>query len=181
MKGVEAGGWYKLEKEATLELGKANVDRLREYLPASYNVVEGGGYYQLQSLAADPKGILTKLIIDGLKKDSSKKNISPTVLETLAALLQAEGKGYDSTLVDGEWISVLNQQGRRRPKFQKLRASSESDGESYANFSVRDLTFSGSTKVLQGLGELTTKVEVRKVRRNGDSVALMWCHLMSPF
>lgn len=142
-----------------MELGKANLGKVRDFLPKSYDVVEGGGYFQLQSLAADPKGILTKLIVEGLTKKGTK-GISASTLDTLVALLQAEGKGYDSKLVDGEWISVLSRQGSGSPKLQQLVAKSEKAGKAYANFSVRDLTFSGGTKVLRGLGELTTKVEV---------------------
>ena len=146
---MNAGGWYAVEKAAVQKLAKANFARLQPSLP-KFDVVKVGGWATVESLAADPKGALMDVI---------KGNLSKDYLGGIVALLQAEGKGFDSATVDGEWTLALQQSGKKSPKFQKLFSRKMAT----SNFDVKTLTFSGITKFFFGLLGLQTTVAFKPV------------------
>jgi hypothetical protein len=133
-----------------------------------FNVVEAGGWYTLQTLSENPKKALVDYIMDQPKEldgyiqeghidDGPKPN-----LHALCALLEAQGKGYDSDLVDGEWNSVLSKQGKKSPRIQKLVGmadSAEKRATTFANFNVKEGKFRGNFKIL-GKGDLQSTVKV---------------------
>jgi hypothetical protein len=157
---VQSGGWHALEQTATNELAAQNFEKLRPYLPVDLNVVECGGWYALQQHAADPKGALMAMV----KGDISQQYN----LQAIIALLQAMGKGFDSDMVDGEWTLLLQRQGGKSPKIQKLVANSEKIGTSSADFNVAKLEFYGKAKLLK-YGILASTVSYRPTADNFES------------
>jgi hypothetical protein len=151
---VQSGGWYALEQKATNELAARNFAKLRPNLPTNLNVVECGGWYALQQHAADPKGALMAMIQSG---DQTQYN-----LQAITALLLAMGKGFDSNMVDGEWTLLLQRQGGKSPKIQKLVGKAEKIGSSTADFNVKALEFYGKAKLLK-YGLLQSTVSYRPV------------------
>ncbi len=120
-----------------------------------FSPVAAGGWYHVETLCADPKQELADYIMQESDTTTS------TTLNALVGLLQAQGRGYDSGLVDGEWISVLSQQGDRSPRFQKLVQKGETkESGALSTFNVAEGKFYGSVKVL-GKGNLQSTVKVR--------------------
>jgi hypothetical protein len=150
---VALGGWHAMESASTSQLAAANYAKWKPYM-TSLDVVQAGGYATVQALCADPKGSLVQLIVDGKH---------PQHLTALVGILQAQGKGYDNTLVDGEWVSVLNVSGQKSPKLQRVVEKMEKKGKTYSNFNVDQGIFTGNAKVLFGLGDLGSTVKVRSV------------------
>jgi hypothetical protein len=160
---VNLGGWYALEQKATKELAARNFEKMRPHLPADLNIVEAGGWYALQQHAADPKGALIAMIQSGSSNgDSTEQQYN---LQAITALLQAMGKGFDSDMVDGEWTTLLQKQGGKSPKLQKMVGQAEKMGSSTADFNVAALEFYGKAKVLK-YGLLSSKVSYRPVADN---------------
>lgn len=157
---VQSGGWHALEQTATKQLAVQNFEKLRPNLPANLNVVECGGWYALQQHAADPKGALIAMI----KGDMSQ----PYNLEAITALLQAMGKGFDSDIVDGEWTTLLQRQGNKSPKIQKMVGKAEKIGTSTADFNVKALEFYGKVKLLK-YGLLSSTVSYRPTADNFET------------
>jgi hypothetical protein len=157
---VQSGGWYALEETATNDLAAQNFEKLRPYLPSDLNVVECGGWYALQQHAADPKGALMAMVKGG--GDNSYN------LQAITALLQAMGKGFDSDTVDGEWTLLLQRQGGKSPKIQKLVGKAEKIGSSTADFNVAALEFYGKTKLLK-YGLLSSTVSYRPTADNFET------------
>lgn len=162
---VANGGWDELEKLATAELATANFAKSREFIPSSYSPVPIGGWKTLEGLAADPKGELVKLIVAGLKNSESTDYKESGKIDALVALLESQGKGFDSELVDGEWLSVLNRQAQKSPKFQKLVGKGEKVGNTFSNFDIEGMTFNGNVKLLFGKGDLQSTVKVSFIFR----------------
>ena len=88
----------------------SNFDRVRSSLPADLDVVAAGGWNQLTSLAENPKAALIDLIADTRSSDDSKRDEK---LNALVALLQAQGKGFEADLIDGEWTAVLGRNSKK--------------------------------------------------------------------
>jgi hypothetical protein len=158
---VQSGGWYALEQTATNQLAADNFEKLRPYLPTDLNVVECGGWYALQQHAADPKGALIAMV----KGDGDGYN-----LQAIIALLQAQGKGFDSDMVDGEWTLLLQRQGGKSPQIQKLVGKVERIGGSTADFNVAKLEFYGKATLLK-YGVLGSTVSYRPTADNFESTA----------
>lgn len=141
----------------------------------NFNVVEAGGWYALQTLSENPKKALVDYIMDQpkeldgyIQEGHMDHGPNPPNLHALCALLEAQGKGYDSDLVDGEWNSVLSKQGKKSPRIQKLVGmadSPEKRATTFANFDVKEGKFRGNFKIL-GKGDLQSTVKVR-LRRDG--------------
>lgn len=105
-----------LEREATTVLAKSNLNKLRPHLGEDWNAVAHGGWYRVQQLATDPKGLLVQTLLqeeclDGQKKAKGRMLRPKTTqdVETLVALLQAMGKGFTADLANGEWKTILDQ------------------------------------------------------------------------
>jgi PAP_fibrillin len=118
---VENGGYYHLERKVAASFGL-------ERIPSNLNVVNAGGWYHVQQLAADPKGMLTGYIAANAAGPSSvvassrrlKEEEEKQFFNTVLSLLENEGKGFSSDLVDGPWLSVWDQSSKSSPRFQKL-------------------------------------------------------------
>lgn len=163
---IKSGGWYELEKQAATELGKINFAVLKPNLPKDFSPVKAGGWYAVQQASADPKGLLMELIQQQLSGKSAGD--TSELINALVGLLQAQGKGFDSDLVDGPWTLVFQRQGQKSPKFQKLVAKREKTGSTDASFDVKKLEFYGTVKLFKGLGLLKSKVQYKPVSTNFD-------------
>ncbi|KAI2491022.1 PAP fibrillin [Fragilaria crotonensis] len=166
---VAHGGYYHLEKVATAEYGQ---EKLQKELKDGtltlndLNVVSAGGWYKVQQLAADPKGMLVAMIVKGIqsKKDSGATgDLTDETLTGLLALLEAQGKGFSADLVDGEWYSVLSKSSKSSPRLQKAVERQESKSLSLSsfstsNFDIRQSKFFGSTPFFKRRIELSTTV-----------------------
>lgn len=124
----------------------------------TFNVTQAGGWHTVESLATHPKQSLVEYVMDYNNGDIAG---NPTKLFALVGLLQAQGKGFESDLVDGAWISVLSQQGTQSPKLQKLVSKGEGkpSAPSYANFTVQTQTFHGDVPIFK-YGSLQSTVSV---------------------
>lgn len=111
----------------------------------------GGGWFHVEKLADNPKQELVDYIMTSSQDTET--------LAALVGLLQAQGKGYDSSLVQGEWVSVLSQQGQKSPKFQKLVQKGEKPQHAKADFDTRDQKFRGQVQILKW-GDLRSTVAV---------------------
>jgi hypothetical protein len=154
---VENGGWYALEQKANAALASSNFDKLRPNLKT--DVVQAGGWNAVKQLSADPKGELLQILHD------SSSSLVP-YYRAIIALLEASGKGFESSVVDGEWILATQSQGFNSPLVQKFVSNFENSVNSYSNFNVEKEEFYGTVKVLGGLGEIKSTVEYRPVADN---------------
>lgn len=136
-----------------------NMAKWRPILEQSptFNVTQAGGWNTVESLAANPKDELVEYIM----AYNNGGTVNPTKVIALVGLLQAQGKGYAANLVNGEWISVLSQEGTKSPKIQKLVSSKEQTRTkpSYANFDVDHQKFYGEVSILK-YGSLQSTVAV---------------------
>lgn len=166
---VQSGGWYALEQTATAKLAARNFAKLRPDLPPTFDVEEvQGGWSTMETLAADPKGALVQIVASLNRKGETAATVSADYLDAILALLRAQGKGFESNLVDGEWLLVMQKQGSKSPRFQKLVGKGEKPGKSYSDFDVGHGTFSGTVKLLKGLGLVSSTVQYRPVADNFD-------------
>lgn len=143
---VAYGGWLKLEQEANMAMGQ---NKLNLMDLSNVNIDKAGGWTSLQQVAADPKGALVGIIVESLKRNGSNTDITktaPVLLPAILELLSAQGKGFDSELVDGEWTSVLNQSSKTSRRFRKVVAKKERAGQSFSNFDVPNLKFHDNVK-----------------------------------
>ena len=182
---VANGGYYHLEKVATAEYG---LEKLRQELKDGtlalndLNVVSSGGWYKVQQLAADPKGMLVAMIVKGIqsKKDSGATgDLTDETLTGLLALLEAQGKGFSADLVDGEWYSVLSKSSKSSPRLQKAVERQESkslSSFSTSNFDIRQSKFFGVTPFFKRRVELSTTVAYNPVSagftKRGSTIVL---------
>lgn len=148
-----------------LERIKENLDWLQQYKTKHDSnskslVIEAGGWHNLQKLAADPKGMLVEAILQSrlsasksVKKEKhgskNKSEIDPESLSAILTLLEAQGKGFSSDLVDGDWVLVLNQSGKKSPQVQKLvaRGEKQPDANSLNRYNVRKREFYGAVQL----------------------------------
>ena len=114
---------------------KEKFETLRRGFPKNANIVNAGGWYNLEQLSHDPKSTLTQFIIDGIKKEavtlqhhhhqesksSSEKEKhhdhegiekenqerDNEKLNALCLLLYGMGKGFIADTMDGEWDIVF--------------------------------------------------------------------------
>jgi len=124
-------------------VGSANLAKWKKNV--ELNPVEAGGWAKLTELAEDPKGKLLELLKESLETEGDKiqgKFSDKTgELNALITLLEAQGKGFDSDLIDGEWQIVLSMNSGKSPKIQKLVGTTEKFRSSFSNFDTKSLTF----------------------------------------
>ena len=142
------------------KLAQQNFEKWRPVLEHStnFNVSDAGGWSFVESLAGNPKQELVEYIMSF--SDGSTETKNDKTLNALVGLLEAQGKGFDSALVDGEWVGVLSQQGKKSPKIQKLVQKREKRNLAYANFHVDQRKFYGNVTLLK-YGSLQSTVAVR--------------------
>lgn len=162
---VKEGGWYKVQSDALKELGKANFSKLRPHLPKDQFIV--GEEDTLEALSVDPKGYLMQCV-QQLQGSTNAANLDH--LDAAVALLHAQGKGYDSDTVEGDWVMVMQRQGNKSPKVQKLVGKAERKNKSYSTFDVDHLEFSGDVKLLKGLLTVSSTVKYSPLAENADTV-----------
>jgi hypothetical protein len=155
---VDGGVTQNLPKQKAAALGKANMKSLDL---KDMNIVAAGGYYNVQQLAANPKGALVAMIVDALRT-GQKEVRSEEDLEGVLGLLMAQGKGFATDLVDGDWISVLDKSTTKSPKLQKAVERKDKAGLSTANFDVTQQKFFGSA-MLGKRTELRSTVQYNPV------------------
>merc|ERR1712228_247697 len=112
-------------------------------------------------MAVDPKGELVSIISEGLKENdgSISEAAKCEKLEALADLLEAQGKGFNADLVDGEWAAVSSKQGKKSPKFQKFVDNKAVAKNASSNFHIKEMTFLNENFVLRGKGRLQATVK----------------------
>jgi len=174
---VAQGGWYALECEASKALAERNFNRLRPFLPSSLDVVQTGGWSTVQALAADPKGALLQLADQALHGSTETLDgIDRSHLPAIAALLQAQGKGFDSDLVDGDWTLVLRQKGNAFKGQNRLRLLNwllkrEKPGkQSTSRFDVSKMEFYGSIKLWKFL-TLSSIVKYKPIAEQFEKIS----------
>jgi len=112
---VNEGGWFALQKRYVSEVGNENFHKFKSSLPKDIDVVAVGGYDNLIKLAADPKAELVTIIKNNLLSSGGKVDYNVNgKIDALVALLQSQGKGFNSVAVDGEWAPVLSRQGKKK-------------------------------------------------------------------
>lgn len=148
---VANGGWFALEQKATAELGASNFAQLKPQLDMSkIDLVELGGWHVLETLAADPKGVLRNILRQQQQNDNhnvartTKDDPNAAQLDAIVSLLAALGKGYDAELLDGDWRLVLQRQGKKSPRVQQLVGRVEKMGKTENVFNVAKLQFKGT-------------------------------------
>jgi PAP_fibrillin len=178
---VAHGGYYHLEKVATAEYGLEKLRQEQNDGSLTLNVVSAGGWYKVQQLAADPKGMLVAMIVKGIQNKNGSDALTDETLNGLLALLEAQGKGFSADLVDGEWLSVLSKSSKSSPRLQKAVERQESKSLSLSsfstsNFDIRQSKFSGSTPFFKGRVELSTTVAYNPVSagftKRGSTIVL---------
>jgi len=143
------------------KLAKENFQKWQPILQHStnFNVSNAGGWDYIESLAEDPKQELVDYILSYDQADTLQTQ-DDVKLQALVGLLEAQGKGFDSQLVQGPWVSVLSQQGTKSPKIQKLVGKTEKRKSAYANFDTSQQKFFGNVRILK-YGDLRSTVAVR--------------------
>lgn len=159
---VARGGYYQLEKEVAASVG---MQKLKALGDLKINSVAAGGWYNVQQLAADPKGALVAMIVESIQNQSN--TVDAQNLEAILSLLEAQGKGFSAELVEGTWCSVLSKSTKKSPTLQKAIERTEQGKNdiasfSQANFDTRQGKFFGSTKFGKRT-ELKTTVQYNPV------------------
>jgi hypothetical protein len=177
---VAMGGWDAVERKAIGDLAAKNFESVKDRIPRSHlDVVKAGGWSALQALSADPKGALLELIRMQLnqpaetKSEFARKNddgVSLLHLDAIVALLQAQGRGFESDLVDGDWNFVLQRQSNKSPAFQKLVSKGEKAGNTQSNFDVRRGKFDTVVSLLRGWIKLVATVKYMPLAENFDVI-----------
>jgi hypothetical protein len=129
---------------------------------SAFNITQvEGGWQTVESLAPHPKQTLVDYVMD---YNSGDVSANPSHLFALVGLLQAQGKGFTSDLVDGEWISVLSQEGTKSPRLQKLvsKGDRKRRAPAYANFDINTQEFYGDVPILK-YGSLQSTVSVCRI------------------
>jgi hypothetical protein len=179
---VEMGGWDAVERRAVAELAARNFEALRDRIPQDrVDVVKAGGWSALRALSADPKGALLELIRrqlgdpaeiqkggGGGDGDGDGDGVSLVHLDAIAALLRAQGRGFESDAADGEWSLVLQRQANKSPAFQRLVSKGERAGSTQSNFDVKRGKFVTVVSLLRGWVKLVATVRYRPLAENFD-------------
>ena len=139
-------------------------DNLRKAFPQNADIVQAGGWYNLEQLSNDPKGALVEFVVDGLKGAASSVQQQQPVdknekLQALCLLLYGMGKGFTADAIDGEWDLVFTKQGSKSPSFQKLVGKTETAGRSKNFFDIKKMIFSGDVRFWKW-GKVSTTVKV---------------------
>jgi hypothetical protein len=180
---VEMGGWDAVERRAVAELAARNFEALRDRIPQDrVDVVKAGGWSALRALSADPKGALLELIRGQLGDPAEIQKggggggggggdgdgASLVHLDAIAALLQAQGRGFESDAADGEWSLVLQRQADKSPAFQRLVGKGERAGSTQSNFDAKRGKFVTVVSLLRGWVKLVATVRYRPLAENFD-------------
>jgi len=164
---VEEGGWFALQNRYLSEVGAENFEKLKANLPKNTNVVAVGGYNNLMKLAADPKAELAALIKNSLSSSGGKVDYtSDGKVDALVALLQSQGKGFNSVTVDGEWAPVLTRQGKKSARLQKAINKKEKSTRAFSNFHVKEMEFDNLSFTPRKNGLLKAVVKYNPVAKN---------------
>jgi hypothetical protein len=134
---------------------------------SAFNITQiDGGWQTVESLAPHPKQTLVDYVLD---YNSGDIVANPSQVFALVGLLQAQGKGFTSDLVDGEWISVLSQEGTKSPRLQKLvsKGDRKRRAPAYANFDINTQEFYGDVPILK-YGSLQSTVSYNPVKDAHD-------------
>lgn len=160
-------------------VGSANLAKWKKNV--ELKPVEAGGWAKLTELAEDPKGKLLDLLKESIETDGDKVQgrfvDKAGELNALISLLEAQGKGFDSNLIDGEWQLFLSLNSGKSPKLQKLVGMSEKFKSSYSNFDVKNSSFHNVAKskrknieasldynpVAEGFSVVDGKIVVRRI------------------
>jgi len=170
---VAEGGWHALQKRYVSEVGKEKFEKLKATLPKDIDVVKAGGYDNLMKLAVDPKAELVSLVLNNLKSTKGTGDFkNDEKFDALVSLLQAQGMGFSSVKVEGEWNPVLARQGKKSTKSQKfVGKASKNYASSFSNFSVKDMEFLNVSPTPRGNGKLQASVKYTPVAQNFDKSA----------
>lgn len=136
-----------------------NLQQWKPYFSSDFNIVHAGGWDFVTKCATNPKGLLVDIIMKNTNNNNYKNE--ELVFYAVVNLLHAQGKGFDSDLVQGDWNAVLSKQARKSPRIQKWIATNEHQRLSFANFDTNESKFQGHVKLLWGQGDLQSTVRVR--------------------
>jgi len=149
-------------------------DNLRKAFPTNANIVQAGGWTNLERLSTDPKGELVKFVVEGLttgnnaydtnkiqpqqqRSSSSNRNINETI-EALCLLLYGMGKGFTAKGIHGDWDLVFTLQGNKSPSFQKIVGRKETVGFSKNYYNTARMIFTGDIRFWK-YGKVETAVK----------------------
>lgn len=167
---VNEGGWFALQNRYLSEVGRDNFNKFKGNLPEDINIVAVGGYDNLMKLAADPKAELVTLIKNNLSSSGGKVNYDiDGKIDALVALLQSEGKGFNSITVDGEWSPVLARQGKKSPRIQKVFNKREKATKALSNFHVKEMEFENLSYTPRSNGLVKAVVKFNPVAKNFET------------
>lgn len=111
----------------SVKVGAASFKAFQPALPADFNVVKAGGWNEVFTLSAEPKESLASYLSEGLKGNS----LNGGKLDTILALLYSRGKGFDSSMLGGEWKSIMVKRGTKDPKITTKDSISKYDMEEF--------------------------------------------------
>jgi len=164
---VTEGGWFALKNRYVAEVGNKNFNKFKSNLPKDIDVVAAGGYNNLIKLAADPKSEIVTIIKDSILRSSGKLDESQEgKIDALVALLQSQGKGFSSVVVDGEWVQVFTRQGKKSAKTQKLLSKGRNVKNSLSNFHVPMMEFENLLYTPRSNGCLKATVKYNPLAEN---------------
>lgn len=164
---VTEGGWFALQNRYVSEVGKDNFSKFKASLPEDTDVVKVGGYDNLMKLAVDPKAELVTLIKNNLSSSGGKMNyVVDGKIDGLVALLQSQGKGFNSVMVDGDWSPVLARQGKKSPRIQKAFNKREKATKALSNFHVEAMEFENLSYTPRSNGVTKAVVKYNPVAEN---------------
>lgn len=119
--------------------------------------------------SADPKADLVTLIVNNLRStDGSGDYKEEGKIDALIAQLQAEGKGFSSVTVDGDWSAVLSRQGKKSTKSQKFVSNKQDVTSSLSNFRVKAMEFDNLVSTPRGNGLLKAVVKYNPIAKGFD-------------
>jgi len=153
--------------------GATNLAKWRKN--AAIDPVSAGGWHKVTELANDPKSKLIALLKESVESegnDTQKRAYGGKEgeFDVLVNLLEAQGKGYDSSLVDGEWLLVVSKNNKKSPKAQKALGKMEKFGSALSNFDVKGGTFENIASTPRGNGALRAKLTFSPVGDNFSKI-----------
>lgn len=166
LNGVKESGSRSFTKLYAHEAGTGNFEKYKSCLPPDFNVVAAGGWDYVKKLAVDPKAELISSIISSIRNEET---LEPAKVDALVALLQSQGKGFKSVLVDGDWIPIYTKNAKKSNKVQKVVSKTEKGGtNAYSNFLVNKLIFENINYTPRKNGMLKATVKYNPVAANFD-------------
>lgn len=140
-----------------------NFDILKPNLPQDLDIVGVGGWHHLSQLANGGEKSVKEQLVEWIVQDDDSNAKDTSTLLGLVALLQAEGKGYDSALIDGEWQMVLSQSNKKKsPRIQRVFDNNKA---AMNYFHVDEGTFEGDVRLLK-FGHLKSFVSFKPAAEN---------------